>query len=273
MRKNHSVVEIKTYSSVKRFMSDLAPSSPAWHSQFSSWIFRGQRDSRWKLIPSVFRSEAWIHNQEEFKEQLDNFVQLRIELLDVQRFARLADRQGLPVPGYDYTWANDDLFTEESIRAIMDAANQTKQIPLPDWYSLFGMAQHYGIRTRLLDWTESPKTACYFAANEMAELIHKKQKEANKYIAVWALNFQVFKFLSPNRYKKRIISFTPPWNSNPNLRAQKGLFTLILEPLTLHEHPKIITIEDFVNDEYERFINDDSIPKVVIKQILDFQTP
>ena len=46
---------------VYNFFSNANPSN--WDGLHRSWIFRGQRSSKWDLIPSIFRSditEKWI---------------------------------------------------------------------------------------------------------------------------------------------------------------------------------------------------------------------
>jgi len=52
--------------------------------------------------------------------------------------------------------------------------------PLDNWYSWLFLMQHYGLPTRLLDWTESPLTAGFFAVCE--------QKHWKKDGALYAMN-------------------------------------------------------------------------------------
>lgn len=83
-------------------------------------VFRGQRDSTWKLIPSLLR---------QIKDPSIDWETLEEEL--VSRFKKMA----LPF---------------------------VSQLPLTDvdWVAL---AQHHNLPTRLLDWSESPLIALFFA--------------------------------------------------------------------------------------------------------------
>jgi FRG domain len=62
---------------------------------------------------------------------------------------------------------------------VMRAPTRTHaRTPGPDeYFSWLFLAQHYGLPTRLLDWTENPLVALYFAV----------EKETNEDGAVWAL--------------------------------------------------------------------------------------
>jgi hypothetical protein len=83
----------------------------------------------------------------------------------------------------------------EMIRREMRLITRFRQRSLPfwpegypqtNWEQLFAM-QHYGVPTRLLDWTENAITAAYFAADHDADLCECGRGDACR-PAVWALD-------------------------------------------------------------------------------------
>lgn len=110
--------------------------------------------------------------------------------------------------------------------------------PTKEWRPLFGMAQHYGIPTRLLDWSESPLVAAYFAARDV------DITERGKYIAIWALDVVRLKSIATR--DELIDVVRPPWSTNPNLRAQRGLFALHCVRLGPNGVSKDIPLEEAV---------------------------
>lgn len=112
------------------------------------------------------------------------------------------------------------------------------RIPQTDWEWLFVM-QHYGLRTRLLDWTESSLIALYFAIRDNAG----KSDAAVWVLNPWWLNRETFDDyvlfpaddpranthapLMPNQKLKGELPLAiTPIQANPRIAAQRGVFTI-----------------------------------------------
>ena len=133
--------------------------------------------------------------------------------------SRDADREGLPVPGFDHTWIGYSEL-EEKFKDLREVFAGSQFFPRAEWRQLFGMAQHYGIPTRLLDWSERALVGAYFAASGAS----RETASERKYLAVWALDQSRLEAIA--LADERVVVVRAPWETNPNLRAQRGLFTL-----------------------------------------------
>ena len=94
------------------------------------WIYRGQADATWPLIPKAGRCEYFDPSWEEKHRD-----EPQIPPRDLGRFSAWRD----------------------------EAIAYSQSIPEGDLECL-AYAQHYGLATRLLDWSRNPLVALYFAA-------------------------------------------------------------------------------------------------------------
>lgn len=152
------------------------------------YLFRGHRDPGWKLMSTFDRM---------FKDQgKSKRLQLAKDLLSV--FKR--NLEGVVLPS--------EVRDNESL--------------------LLALGQHYGLPTRLLDWTESPYIAAFFAYNSQTLWgVHDQS------IAIWVLDTSHPIWASD--YGVEIIDV--PSFGNQRIRNQSGKFTLSKTPfLTLEEY-------------------------------------
>jgi len=100
--------------------------------------------------------------------------------------------------------------------------------PQREILSLLAVAQHYGVPTRLLDWTRQPFTAVYFAARDAVRREESNQLTDSN-LAVWAFSIEWLRFArfatQTIGYEFRIGTVTAPYACCPNLQAQEGIFT------------------------------------------------
>lgn len=158
------------------------------------FIFRGHGSSEWPLKPTFDR---WFLGSHRSKPRIAN------ELLEYFK----GECEG------------DEDLTQE----VMN-----------DRHQMLGIAQHYGLPTRLLDWTESPYIAAFFAFGGLLSAKEEHQdQEVDSYVAVWAVDTR--RTIWSGHFGVEIIE-VPPAN-NYRLKNQTAKFTNLTTELygTLEE--------------------------------------
>lgn len=225
------------YEDVESLLKAVSYGGDLYEVFSEDFIFRGHFSEKYVLLPYALRAGV----MDEFHPGLDYeddkmMLATQLEISQVwgeyqllQRFFDLCDLQTLTVP--NSLRLRDSVVKKYDLRSLF---SKEEWLPRELW-EVAALAQHYGVPTRLLDWTYNVKTALYFSAIDyikpysiLEQLNQPRYKlltreEEVKYSEVWALDTKVIVSREATLPLKLI---RPPYYGNPNLAAQEGVFTL-----------------------------------------------
>jgi hypothetical protein len=216
--------------SAEEFLEKISPIGNFKSEEPNSWLFRGQGQD-WPLVPSLFRKSGIVEKLIE-DDINDPDIIRKAERQLVIDFFNIADRRGLILP--------DDSQRLRNFLSRLDIEGKIEDEAL----SVMALAQHYGIPTRLLDWTWQSFIAAFFAAEDAYK--NNKKYEPSSCLVVWAFYFPEFTIgLAYDDYVVRGV--TAPSASNANLKAQQGVFTLCNEKYAKDEKGDYIAFDVLVD--------------------------
>ena len=227
-------------SAAEEFLGALSPIGRYFKDQMlgKSWLFRGQGQD-WYLKPSLFRKNNINH------------AELRLEERDTLiEFCRIVDKRGLVLP-------DDSQALRTDLARLADddggVSRNTSRLEDSAALSVMALAQHYGIPTRLLDWTLAPLIAAFFAAYDVYQKTKEELEQYTQPLVVWSFYFPAFEKqsrYSPGDYMIR--SVTASSATNTNLRAQQGVFTLVSSDVSGERNGKYLPFDEILSKTYHK---------------------
>lgn len=251
---------------------------------FKNTLYRGAKDAEFGLEPSALRKdgEERLIKIADLGSGLDihpdglktHYLHTAYELTALSHFYRHANEQGLTLPGINQNIHQSFLRPHVSLGALPQTLIALKPWPPQELWTTLALAQHYGIPTRLLDWSSDPLVAAYFAAKTAFIDVLSGNTNLDQRIAVWWTHssildntaaFSDHDWHSIRRESTIKDHFTsdytiyvvdaPPY-ANPNLRAQSGRFTLVINNGKPPEDTDRITLDKALYHVIEQIEDD-----------------
>jgi hypothetical protein len=210
-------VEIVHCDTLDQFWHFMSPIGEHFGERDRRVVFRGQRNSEWKLVPNVFREDVINKYKRGMTAILtDHPGQVVFEWILLNHFIHNCDGMGLSIPEDSMEFRKYfDLNNIINVHGI-----NTNSWPEERVEPLMALAQHHGIPTRLLDWSSNPFVACYHAAASAVSGGRDCSKSDEK-IALFVFDLNDLPKVNDIKHVK------VPGSTSANISSQSGSFILV----------------------------------------------
>lgn len=186
-----------------------------------------------EVIIGVDKYGNLIHDVKSDYKVLECDLQRERENYLLLKFFNYADKSGLKV--------KSEGFLRELIHNYSSKRLEEYWLDF-DILETISLAQHYGLPTKALDWSYDYKVSLYFAVKDVIE------SNLSSDGVLWALNYKLIENHNFNEeYYVNLHIHRPEYNTNPNLNAQKGLFTFLERYVGDYDKPLNKIISDELN--------------------------
>ena len=191
------------------------------------------------LYTTIDKDERALLKKSKYTINSEGELQFKKEIYVLLKFLNYADRIGLKIPS--------STTVRQWIHNSLEYSDPDEIWPKPDFYEIISLAQHHNLPTRALDWSYDYKVALFFAVEDIIN-------DYDNDCVLWAFNYKLFKKKNiTKKYinkKEGLIIYRPEYNTNPNLNAQKGIFTF------------------WASNDYINMNDDTSLDKLIAKKIM-----
>lgn len=227
------------FASAEDFLKEISYKGALYNTINDDFIYRGHSTDSYLLLPSSLRKEPIEEYSDEAGNKnvfdgniYDETGMIGLEFDELHEFFNLCDKNHLYVPNVERirnAFSLPSGFVEHKDKWLPD-----------DLIELAALAQHHGIKTRLLDWTTNINVAIYFAATGAIKTMLSESETDDFNMEIWGIS-KGLSIVDHLRFNSPLKIVRPNYHNNDFLSRQQGVFTYweIETPEGIKSHYKL----------------------------------